>query len=177
MKKFNFKLDKLIKIREHQEKIAKDHYFRVLQKKVRMENENTQMAGEIEENLFEESRYFSEKKEFGYQDIFLFEQYRKGLELKINENNIKKEELKPELEKLRQELLIATRKKKVVEKIKEKQFADYKKKMNNFLIKQQDEAASGMYIRKIQEESELAEKLRANEKMLAETVSENGEEV
>ncbi|HPO50899.1 MAG TPA: flagellar FliJ family protein [Spirochaetota bacterium] len=148
MKKYNFKLERLLKIKEYKERLAEEEYSKELQKKIILERENKKMSRFIENSVEEE--FFEAKvgEKIDIESFYQHERYIRSLELKTLENNQKKEELEPVIQKLKDKLIDATKEKKIMDKLKEKDFEKYKDERNKQDTIKMDEIASIMQINK-----------------------------
>jgi flagellar FliJ protein len=146
MKKFNFRLEKILQLRTHFEKEKQKILGQAIQKVVAQDNalsdidqtrrqtqnqQRTQLHGKIDTNLMSMfSRYY----------------------LKLKKNELAGRELldalRIEQEKKRLDLVKATREKKIYEKLKERKFEDFQKEYQLQLQKEQDEMATQMLLYK-----------------------------
>jgi flagellar protein FliJ len=141
MKKFSFKLEKLLMIKLHNEQIAKEKYAAELQKKVKLELENTKMSEEIYASSLDEYSEISEGAIYDFNRLQLQERYITGLKLKIEDNERLKLKIEPVLQKLKEELTAAMRERKMLEKLKEKELEKYRDEYNKFQTKVLDDIA------------------------------------
>lgn len=148
MKRFTFRLEKLLNIKKHLEEEAKLKYAFVLQKKINIENENRLMESQIKDGMVYDSQTIKEGEILDYKNIELSEKYIRGLVTKIKNNNIKKKEIEIELEKLKKDLEKATRERKIIDQLKDRKFQQYKKDYKKHEIKIIDELAGQMINRK-----------------------------
>ncbi len=135
MKKFKFKFEVLLRIKEEREKNAKEKYGMELQKKSILQIENESFKREL---INYENRYLQNKKRgdiLTFDDIMLEDSYSKAINLRIAENNKKIEEIDNNLIKLKEELIEAMKERKIFEKLKEKKEAVYNKKMKKIVEK------------------------------------------
>lgn len=142
MKKFNFKLEKLLAIREYKELLAKLKYANELQKKINLENMNINLENSILNSILEDYTKTQDGEKIDYNDILLQENYINNLIKIIKTNENKKEEMFELLEKLKEELNEKIKKRKIITKLKEKKYADYKKENKKEEIKRLDEVSS-----------------------------------
>lgn len=148
MKKFVFKFEKLLKIREYEEMKAKQNYAVVLQKKLNIERDNRELEKSI---LNSNKELFIEQKPgevFNAADLILYENYAKGARLKIIENNKTIQELNKELIPLKEVLLEATRQKKTMEKLKEHENDKYTQENKKIIAKTNSNIANLIYVKK-----------------------------
>jgi flagellar FliJ protein len=152
MKKFSFKLEKILKIKQYNENIAKEEYGRELQKKVALEIENREMETEIVRCMQGSFAGYTDGEVIKFEDISASQGYIDGMKFKMLENDDKKTRMEPGLQKLKEKLLAATREKKTYEKLKEKAFLRYKEEYNKYQVKSLDEVAGHKYFQEMVEE-------------------------
>lgn len=133
MKRFRFRLEKLLKIKEYNELNSKLKYANIVQEKAKIERENL----ELEENIFS-GKISNPEMEAFFSDLFL---------KKIKINNERLNNLKEELSKRFEEYKNARKEKKMLECLKTKEYTHYKKELNRYNTKQLDDISSQMYIR------------------------------
>ncbi|MCK4797188.1 MAG: flagellar FliJ family protein [Spirochaetes bacterium] len=148
MKRFNFKFEKLLMIREYIEMEAKLKYASELQKRINIENENRVMQKSIIENILNDYLSSKEGDLIDYNNLFFQEEYINNLTYKIKKNKDLKQEIEIKLKKLREDLLIATKEKKIIAELKNKEYKKYQKVVKKEEIKQLDEVAGQMMVRK-----------------------------
>ncbi|HOJ63055.1 MAG TPA: flagellar export protein FliJ [Spirochaetota bacterium] len=139
MKKFKFKFDVLLRIKEEKEKKAKERYGFALQKKSALEIENNNLKKEL---INYENRYLKDKKSgdiLNYNDLFIEDNYGKGIDLRIAENKKRINEIEEELVKLKEELVEAMKERKMFEKLKERKEKAYNKKVKKIVEKRIEE--------------------------------------
>src|SRR4030042_3206070 len=103
MKKFNFKLEKLLAIREYKELLAKLKYANELQKKLNLENMNINLENSILNSILENYSKAKNGDVIDYNDILLQENYINNLIIIIKTNENKKNEMLELLDKLKEE--------------------------------------------------------------------------
>jgi flagellar FliJ protein len=144
MKKFVFKLERILKIKEHEEDIAKEQYAKVLQQKLLLEKEINEFNRDIENTINEES--FNENNTLDYNSLTIKDNYIKSLNIKIGENKERIEEIEPNLERLKEELFQRTKDRKIFTKLREKDHQRYKEEIKIDEIKSIDDSANKAYI-------------------------------
>ena len=127
MKKFNFKLQKLLDYRSFLEKEEQDKFSKVLGEYVAIQNVIDSAAQKSKMYLIE-SNSIIERGDFNL--LFLRDKARKGLKTRVLEYNKKLKEKELPLNKARQELIEAMRNKKVIEILKEKARKKYQKEFD-----------------------------------------------
>ena len=145
MKGFKFKLQKILDYREHLETQEKHKFASALKKYSEKENLFT-TSKELRKNYLKKSRTLMEKGDFlslGHRD-----KARSALTLTIEERKGELEKERTNLDKAREELLVFTKKKKVMEKLKERAVDKYKKGIKNKVKKEIDEVSQNIYLRK-----------------------------
>lgn len=148
MKKFQFKLETVLKVKEKKEEQLK----RELMKLQAMKIEQEQILKLIEQEKNGAMKDKAREKGAGtdIMSIVLFEKYLNSLRLQISitEKNIK--ELENLSDEKRTEVVEASREKKIFEKLKEKHRDIFNKIVENNEQKQLDEIAVSKYNRKEQ---------------------------
>jgi flagellar protein FliJ len=153
MKRFEFKLQKLLTIKEHNEQIAKERYAAELQKKIKLEIENKTLSDEIYKNTLSDYRKFNEGEIIGFDNIFLQEQFVSGTKLKILDNISRINDLEPLIQKLKEELTEAMKERKMMDKLKEHAHEKYKDLYNKHEIKVLDDIAGNRQLKRRSAES------------------------
>ncbi len=148
MRRFVFKLEKLHEIKKDIEFKAKLKYAFVLQKKINLEMENADMKKNIYQTIVNDNRNLNNLNAFDYTSMDINQKYIKGLESKIKKNDLLKIEIENELEKLKNELLEATRERKKLDQLEKKQHEEYMDKLRKHEIKQIDDIGGIFYERK-----------------------------
>jgi flagellar protein FliJ len=163
MKKFNFRLQKLLMLKEYAEMEAKLNFAKEMQKKNILETENREMRKSILESILNSYMSLKEGSTIEYNDVELQEKYLSSLTAKISFNEIKKKEIELNLIGLREKLITASRDKKVMDKLKENAQKDYRKEYNKDQIKKLDEKAGQSAAKRISsyEHEYLTEKTNA----------------
>ncbi len=141
MKRFNFKLEKLLAIREYKELLAKLKYANELQKKLNLENMNINLENSILNSILEDYSKTKNGDVIDYNDILLQENYINNLIKIIKTNENKKKEMLELLEKLKEELNEKIKERKIITKLKEKKHENYKKENKKEEIKRLDEVS------------------------------------
>jgi flagellar protein FliJ len=147
MKKFNFRLENILMLKEFYEMEAKLKYAETLQQKIELENKNIEMEKTIFSSM---NDFYSEKKngdvirgsDFSFQD-----EYISNLLCAIKINDEKKEEIKIELNTLKEKLVKATKEKKTFEELKKRDKNKYKEKVRKEETKRLDDVANQFYLR------------------------------
>ena len=148
MKKFRFKLETVLNVKEKREEQLKHELLKLQALKVQEE----QLLSEVKEKRAYISREKSNENKKGtdIQSLINFEQYLGVLLKKIDDTqkNIKVLEKKADIK--REEVVEASREKKVFEKLKEKQFGEFQRVVNENEQKVLDEMAVSKFNRKEQ---------------------------
>ena len=144
MKKFVFNLERILRIKEHKEHIAKEQYAKVLQQKQILEKEIEEHYKNIENTI--NGEIFHENDILDYDSLTIKDNYIKSLNIRIEENIKKIEQIKPILEKLKEELFERTKERKIFTKLKEKDYQKYKEEFKIDEIKSIDDSANKAYI-------------------------------
>ena len=143
MKKFKFKLEKLLDIRIRKEDQLKQEYAQI---RHRLETETQKLntiLNNIEEAHIQKQNLLSNAKPHS-SDIEAYGNYISALFLQKESQNILIEQIKVQAAKKREELLEASKEKKILEKLKEKQKYNYLLEIDHLEQKDLDEIASHM---------------------------------
>ncbi len=139
MKKYKFKLEKLLKIKEHREKEAKIAYAGELSKKVNMENQNKSLEQDMENAAIDEYDAHHKGDTLDFSTINSQVQFMRGSRKRIANNIQDTEAMQHGLEELRNKLIEAVKEKKKLEKLEEKEYASYRKEKKKEEIKTLDD--------------------------------------
>ncbi len=127
MKKFKFKLQPVLNFRKDIEEQIQIRLAEALDRENRAKmalqeiiDRRNQVAMKLEE---------FKHKPIGIDDLIIYQAHVENLDSRITEQQLKIEDLKSEVEEIRQTLLQASRDKKVIEKIKDRQHDRHKKDM------------------------------------------------
>ncbi len=146
MKKFNFKLQTLLDLRCHKEKQEQDKFSKVLAEYITIEN-IVYDAIEKRNLILTNSQLYNKQGNiqlFYYRDLA-----RKGLKTKMyNYNKVLKEKEIP-LNKAREKLIESTKKKKVLEILKDKAFLKYTEGIKKEEQDELDEIGTNIYLKKL----------------------------
>jgi flagellar FliJ protein len=146
MKKFKFRLEPLLKIKAHIEREKQKHLALAAQQVVAQETYLHELNRDRQAAQNEQRGYLS-----GMLKPNLLLNYSRYF-LKLKKNELTGSEIlkvyRIEREKRRQDLLEATKQKKIYEKLKEHKKDSYQKEMETIIRKEQDDIASKMFHRK-----------------------------
>ncbi|MFH0976134.1 MAG: flagellar export protein FliJ [Spirochaetota bacterium] len=138
MKKFKFKLHKLLDIREAMEKQIKNELAAL----VHVQNIERNKQFELQKNMAERKkalRTMLEAKTFSYNEVMMYERFTETANKAINIAEHKIQQMEPEIQKVRGRLIEASKQKKVVEKLKEKKFREFLYNFNREIAKENDD--------------------------------------
>lgn len=144
MKKFKFRLQKLLDLREAAEQEIKNELAELLNKQnaVRMRQQGYRNAIARERDSF--ARKLREKKA-SYEDIMTFERFYDSTSRAIDISEQEILSMEDDIQKVRDRLIEASRERKVVEKLKEKKLEEYNYELNREIIKENDDANQKLY--------------------------------
>jgi|ERR1035437_2124934 flagellar FliJ protein len=148
MKKFIFKLETVLNVKERREEQLKHELMKLQALKIREE----QLLGEVKEKRTYISRQKSDENKKGtdIQNLIHFEQYLGVLLKKIDDTQKSIKVLEEKADIKRVEVVEASREKKVFEKLKEKQFGEFQRIVIQNEQKVLDEMAVTRFNRKEQ---------------------------
>ncbi|HOT75946.1 MAG TPA: flagellar export protein FliJ [Candidatus Wallbacteria bacterium] len=140
MKKFSFKLDSLLNVRKKREEL-------VIQELAEAQMAEQRIHGQINDTrntialMIEESKSYL-KSSINVESLLLSRNYIEFLKRKLAELEARLEEAKQKTLKIKEKLSEAVKERKIIETLKEKQFAQYKKEYNKQDNAQMDEIAN-----------------------------------
>lgn len=148
MKKFQFRLQKLLDIREARENEIKNELMKVLalQNKERVLQE--ELRGKIKHY---ETGYGDMLKKGGFraEDAMSILRFADISRRAIDEAEKRIDKLEPEAQRIREKLVIASRDKKIVEKLKERKLEEHNYEMNKEIAKENDDMNQKIYHKKL----------------------------
>lgn len=144
MKKFNFKLQRLLDFREAKENEIKNELSKVLMKQ-NVERSKQQV---LHESIAEEKGRLKERMVRGnvaVKEVMMFEKYIDMSLKAIDAAERKIQSIEPEVIEVRSRLIEATKDKKIVEKLKEKRHEEYLYEVNREIAKENDDMNQKIY--------------------------------
>lgn len=148
MKKFQFRLQKLLDIREARENEIKNELMKVLA----LQNKERVYQDELRNKIRHyESGYREMQKKGGLipEDALAVMRFADISRRAIDEAERRIEKLEPEAQKIRERLISASRDKKIVEKLKERKFEEYNYELNKEIAKENDDMNQKIYHKKL----------------------------
>lgn len=147
MKKFKFKLQRLLDIREAREKEIQNEMAVLLNiqniERIKQEEYKSKIALEHENfNLkLKEGR-------FSYTDALNFERFIQFSHRVIDVAQERIDGMEPDIQRVRDRLIEASREKKVTERLKEKRLKDFNYQLNSELAKENDDLNQKIFMRR-----------------------------
>ncbi len=145
MKKFIFSLEKVLNVKENNEILAKQRYAKVLQEKLKYSTENKELLSNYFKDITKSYRSTDSIKGIDTNDMLYEASYIQAVELQIEANNKKIIKIEEQLKPLFEELVKATIEKKKYEKLKEKEYDEWKVAKNKHETAILDEIALNMF--------------------------------
>lgn len=148
MKKFQFRLQKLLDIREARENEIKNELMKILA----LQNKERVFQDELRNKIqhYETGyRDMQKKGSFRSEDALAVLRFADVSRKAIDEAERRIEKLEPEVHRIRELLVIASRDKKVVEKLKERKFEEYNYELNKEIAKENDDMNQKIYHKKL----------------------------
>ena len=148
MKKFKFSLQKLLDIREAKETEIKHE----LMKALGIQNRERMFQDDLRDKI---NKYESEYREklkkgiFSPEEAMLLMRYADVARNAIVEAQRRIENMQPIVDEIRGRLVVASREKKIVEKLKERKFEEYMYEFNRSVAKENDDMNQKLYQRKL----------------------------
>ncbi len=150
MKKFQFKLQTLLDIREAREREVKNELAALLsiQNIERARQEEYKNKIEMERARFVNMMH---QGKFSYNEAMAFERFVEFAHRVIEAAQVKIDAMEGEINKVRARLVEASREKKVVEKLKERKQKQYQYELNREIVKENDDANQKRHLRRLRE--------------------------
>lgn len=148
MKKFSFRLQKLLDMREARENEVKNELMKVLalQNKERIFQDDLHSRIKILENNYRERL---SKGIFAADDAMALMRFSDVSRRAIDEAEKRIQILEPEVQRIREKLVQASREKKIVEKLKERQYEEFLYDYNREIAKENDDMNQKIYQKRI----------------------------
>jgi len=150
MKKFAFRLQRLLDIREAREKEIKNELAALLN----IQNMERMKQEEYRNRMDAEQRKFNEKLragKFSYLDSVMYERFIEFGNKVIQAAQERIDGMEYEISKVRERLVEASRERKVVERLKERKYEEFMYEYNREVAKENEDATQKMYIRKLRQ--------------------------
>jgi flagellar FliJ protein len=148
MKRFQFRLQKLLDIREAREKEVKAELAHLM----KIQNEERARQESLRRGIDAQRRDFGVKfleGKYTPGEAILFERFVDVSYRAIQSAEERIQAMEPEIEKVRVRLVEASRAKKVVEKLRERKLEEYNYEMNREIAKENDDTNQKMYTNKM----------------------------
>ena len=152
MKKFQFRLQRLLDIREAKKKEVQNELAKVLS----IQNREKQRQEEYRKSIIEQHEKFNNRMKggrFSYSDALMFERYIDFAHRVIISQQEKIDSMEPEIQKVRERLVEASKHLKVVEKLKERQWNEYQYELNREIFKENDDTNQKIFLKRRMEEA------------------------
>jgi len=144
MKKFQFRLQTLLDIR-----ISKEHAIKAeLAMLIAKQNEEIAMQEEYRRKVKEHYNKLSKKMRdgtFSYSEALMCERFAYNAQKAIDLSKKRVEQMQPEIDRVRQKLIQASKERKVVERLKEKKYEEYMYQFNREMGKELDDLNQRIY--------------------------------
>jgi len=144
MKKFQFRLQTLLDIR-----ISKEHAIKAeLAMLIAKQNEEIAMQEEYRKKIKEYYNKLSKKMRdgtFSYNEALMCERFAYNAQKAIDLSKKRVEQMQPEIDRVRQKLMQASKERKVVERLKEKKYEEYMYQFNREMGKELDDLNQRIY--------------------------------
>lgn len=142
MKKFKFRFETVLKVKEKKEEQLKREFMQLIALKIRQEN----LLMEIEKERQEKAKEKFNEKQIGtdIQTLIFYEQYTNLLRKQIEETEKRIKELQKEADIKREELIEATKQRKIFERLKQSDFNEFK----NLVLKNEQQLLDEIAVNK-----------------------------
>lgn len=148
MKKFRFTLQKLLDIREAKENEIKNELMKVLA----LQNKERILQDELRTKIIRYENQYSnniKKGQFQPDQMMSILRYTDVARKAILEAERRIESFQPEVDRVREKLVAASRDKKIVEKLKERKYEEFEYEFNKEIAKENDDMNQKLYHRKL----------------------------
>jgi flagellar FliJ protein len=147
MRRFQFKLKTLLDIRIAREREIQNELSRLINiqnlERLKQENYRRRIADEHEKF----NRRIKDG-EYSYSAALMYERFIDFANRVIVNTQKKIESMEPEIQRVREKLLEATKERKVIEKLKEKRWNEYLYELNREIQKENDDINQKMYLQR-----------------------------
>lgn len=151
MKKFKFRLQKLLDIREAKEMEIRNDLMKILGRQNRERMIQEELQNKI--RLFEtQQKNDMSRGIYAPDKIMALMRYRDVSLRAIAESEKKVQAMEPQVQEVREKLVEASREKKIVEKLKERKFNEYDYEMNREIAKENDDMNQKIFIKRMNRE-------------------------
>lgn len=150
MRRFTFKLQTLLNIREAREREIKSELAALLA----IQNRERMLQEQYRKKIEDEHQRFAQmmrEGKFSYSEAMAFERFIEFAHKVIDAAQLRIDAMEEDIGKVRERLVEASRERKVVEKLKERKRKEYLYDLNREIIKENDDANQKMYVRKLRE--------------------------
>jgi flagellar protein FliJ len=147
MKKFKFKLQRLLDIREAKEKEIQNELAALLH----IQNLERIRQNDYRRKISEEHEKFASRikgGKFSYSESLMFERFIAFAHRVIEVAQEMIEEMEPEIQKVRDRLIEASKEKKVVERLKKKKWNEFMYEYNREMANEYDDANQKLFLNK-----------------------------
>ncbi|PKL18695.1 MAG: flagellar export protein FliJ [Spirochaetae bacterium HGW-Spirochaetae-5] len=148
MKKFKFKLQRLLDMREAKETEIKNELMKVLA----LQNKERILQDELKVKISRYEDQYSErikKGQFQADQMMSIMRYTDIARKAILEAERRIESYQPEVDRIREKLVAASRDKKIVEKLKERKHEEFEYEFNKEIAKENDDMNQKLYHRRL----------------------------
>jgi flagellar FliJ protein len=148
LKKFRFTLQKLLDIREAKENEIKNELMKVLA----LQNKERILQDELRTKIIRYENQYSnniKKGQFQPDQMMSILRYTDVARKAILEAERRIESFQPEVVRVREKLVAASRDKKIVEKLKERKYEEFEYEFNKEIAKENDDMNQKLYHRKL----------------------------
>ena len=148
MKKFKFSLQKLLDIREAKETEIKNELMKVLG----IQNRERMLQEELRGKITKYESEYNEKIKKGTlspDEVMSIMRFVDAARKAIVAAQSRIDAIQPVVDEIRARLVIASREKKIVEKLKERKFEEYMYEFNRAVAKENDDMNQKLYQRKL----------------------------
>ena len=148
MRRFRFQLQTLLELREAREKEIQNELSRL----INIQNRERIKQEEYRKRIVDESGKFNRKMregKYSYSEAVMYERFVDFASRVIVNAQAKIDSMEPEIQRVRERLIEATKERRVIEWLKEKRWNEYLYELNREIQKEQDDLNRRMYLMKM----------------------------
>jgi flagellar FliJ protein len=145
MRRFRFQLQTLLELREVKEKEIQNELSRL----INIQNRERIKQQDYRRRIVDESAKFNQKMregKYSYSEAVMFERFVDFANRVIVNAQAKIDSMEPEIQRVRERLIEATKERRVIERLKEKRWNEYLYELNREIQKEQDDLNQRMYL-------------------------------
>ncbi len=152
MKKFQFKLERLLDLRHAKEREVQNELAQVLS----LQNRERMKQEQYRRSITEQHQKFAgriRQGRFSYGEAVMFERFIEFAHMVIRDQQDKIDRMEPEIQKVRERLVEASKQRKVVERLKDRRWQEFQYEYNREMGKENDDMNQKLHVKRLIEEA------------------------